>query len=196
MTSAPNIIINNLILEHCNKSITTTFTSGLIYIQGNNGAGKSILMDYIGHIRKIHPNVIRGNDSVIYINQTDFFSPKLSGRDLLEFVYGVDGITLSYENFTHQYSEYISESLLKTMMSKPWGSLSGGERKFLYIIILLSLNREWYILDEPFANLDNSKKTSLWNIIDKKLHNGNGIIISSHEYSELLIKKSTATLCI
>ena len=66
-------------------------------------------------------------------------------------------------------------------MTIQWGMLSGGERKFLYTAILMSIDREWYILDEPFAYVDKSKKKVIWAIINQKIKDGKGIILTSHE---------------
>ena len=70
---------------------------------------------------------------------------------------------------------------VKTLMEKQWGLLSGGERKYLYSMVLLSLDREWYILDEPFAYLDTEKKEILWKVIEAFASEGKGIILTSHE---------------
>ena len=61
---------------------------------------------------------------------------------------------------------------VKKLSKKQWGMLSGGERKLIYILILMSINREWYILDEPFAFLDTMKKNMIWDVIDKKFSRG------------------------
>ena len=70
---------------------------------------------------------------------------------------------------------------VKTLMEKQWGLLSGGERKYLYSMVLLSLDREWYILDEPFAYLDTEKKEILWKVIEAFASEGKGVILTSHE---------------
>ena len=66
-------------------------------------------------------------------------------------------------------------------MEKQWGLLSGGERKYLYSMVLLSLDREWYILDEPFAYLDTEKKEILWKVIEAFASEGKSVILTSHE---------------
>nr|WP_244877118.1 ABC transporter ATP-binding protein [Brochothrix thermosphacta] len=70
------------------------------------------------------------------------------------------------------------------MLKKQWGMLSGGEKRFLYVIILLSLDKDWYILDEPFASIDKKRKLLLYKLINVKLAEGKGIILTTHEESE------------
>lgn len=180
------IIIENLSIDHCDKVVNAELPVGLVYVEGKNGSGKTIFMDYIGKIREVHDGTIRGNDSIIYINQTEFFSPKLCGNDLLMFVYGLDKTFKNTNEFWRQYPEYVYNLDLKNLMKKRWGLLSGGEKKLIYILVLISLNRDWYILDEPFANLDVKKKEILWNIITRKKDSGKGIIITSHEQENRL----------
>ena len=60
--------------------------------------------------------------------------------------------------------------------------MSGGEKKFIYIVILLSVERDWYILDEPFAFLDGDKKDIIWKMINEKISEEKGIILTSHEH--------------
>ena len=75
---------------------------------------------------------------------------------------------------------------VKTLMEKQWGLLSGGERRYLYSMVLLSLDREWYILDEPFAYLDTEKKEILWKVIEAFASEGKGVILTSHEEDSII----------
>ncbi|MFR2551484.1 MAG: hypothetical protein ACLS8D_06370 [Clostridioides difficile] len=47
----------------------------------------------------------------------------------------------------------------------------------------MSLEREWYILDEPFAFVDKKRKM-LYKIIDIKISEDKGIILTTHEEDE------------
>ena len=66
----------------------------------------------------------------------------------------------------------------------------------IYILILMSINREWYILDEPFAFLDTMKKNMIWDVIDKKLAEGKGVIIVSHEDEQDRLKNTAQIISI
>lgn len=178
-----SICVNNLYIPYTKQYLNIEFRGGINYIQGNNGSGKTILLDYLAGIRKDKKQCIRGNDSIVYINQNIFFSDRLTGSDFLEFVYGLDGLSKKERKkrsslFAAKYNEY---GMLDDLLERQWGMLSGGERKYLYSIILLSLDREWYILDEPFAFVDNEKKEIMWKVIKEKTEQGKGIILTSHE---------------
>ncbi|TQA59133.1 ABC transporter ATP-binding protein, partial [Enterococcus faecalis] len=57
-----------------------------------------------------------------------------------------------------------------------------------YALILMSLEREWDILDEPFACIDKKRKKMLYKIIDIKISEGKGIILTTHEEDEVVLQ--------
>lgn len=182
MQRSEDIIIEGLIIPFCSKTINIRFIRGLNYLKGNNGSGKTLLLDYVSGLRKDTSSTICGNHSIIYINQSIFFSDRLKGADFLKFVNKLDNKGRTVSDFFLFIDKYINEThTIREMLNKQWGMLSGGEKKFLYITILLSLEREWYILDEPFAFVDEEKKKIIWKIIWKKIYEGKGMILTSHE---------------
>lgn len=189
-----NIIIHNLTIPHINKRIDIEFVRGLNYLRGNNGCGKTLLLDYIAGLRKQKQALIQGNESIIYINQNIFFSDRLLGKDFMQFVYRLDHINNKKNFFNNYIKSFYGESeksqFVFKLMRKQWGLLSCGERNFLYTVILLSLQREWYILDEPFAFIDEDRKKILWDMIDAKIRTEKGIILTSHEEQEWIEEKA------
>ena len=183
-----NIVIRDLMIPYINRKINIECVRGLNYLRGDNGCGKTILLDYIAGLRKQKKAMIQGNESIIYINQSIFFSDRLLGRDFLQFVYQLDNI----RNGKKYFKEYIesfddgsgTSQFVFELIGKQWGMLSCGEKNFLYAVVLLSLQREWYILDEPFAFVDESRKKILWDMIEKKVQAGKGVILTSHEEQE------------
>lgn len=184
------ISIKELYLAPCKKSVTVEFQKGLNYIKGQNGSGKTLLLDYIAGIQKDQTSCITGNQNVVYINQNIFFSDRLKGIDFLNFVYRLDNRIKEKQRFYDFVNKYDENNNLKVekLLKRQWGMLSGGERKFLYSSILLSLDRDWYILDEPFAFLDADKKEIMWRMLESLINKGSGIIITSHEDDDKLIE--------
>ena len=182
------IEIQNLKLPYREQAINLKFIKGINYLKGNNGSGKTMLLDYIAGLYKKDMDTIKGNKSIVYINQNIFFSDRLTGMDFLRFVYRLDNNIKGREQFEKKYCviEEINQSIRRL-----WGMLSGGERKFLYAIILLSLDREWYILDEPFAFVDAVRRDRLWKIMNERVAEGKGIILTSHQEDSEIEKYST-----
>ena len=187
------IEIQNLKLPYREQEINLKFVKGINYLKGNNGSGKTMLLDCIAGLFKKDADNIKGNESIVYINQNIFFSDRLTGMDFLKFVYGLDNNREGRKIFEKKYC--VIEEINQTIR-KQWGMLSGGERKFLYAIILLSLDREWYILDEPFAFVDAVRRGRLWEIINEKVAEGKGIILTSHQEDSEIEKYSTQIVTI
>ncbi len=183
------IIIRNLVLENCNKIINDEIPQGLTYIVGKNGSGKTTLLDYISGIKTDKNKSVITSSELIYVNQTDFFSPRLKVKDFLKFISGLSGKNISENSFKETYKDIFDRETLQRIFTQKWGTLSGGERKIIYILSLLMTEKEWYILDEPFANLDIEKKQMLLNVIDLKLRLKKNIIITSHDLNDILENK-------
>lgn len=186
-----DINIKNLRLPYIEKTVNLCIKRELNHLKGNNGTGKTLLLDYISGIRKDKKAMISGNESILYINQSIFFSDRLLCEDFLKFVYRMEGKIGEAKEF-----EKCNEEGVRKLLKKQWGMLSGGERKLIYIFILMSSNREWYILDEPFAFLDTMKKNMIWAVIDEKSAEGKGVIIVSHEDEQDRLKNTARIIAI
>ena len=181
-----SIEVNDVSLTYINKKVDITIPNGLVYIAGKNGTGKTLLLDTVAGLTK-SKGKIAGNNDVIYINQSTYFSDKLKVKDLLEFTYFLDGNLRKKSDFILFLKKILSDdqiSEIAELLDKRWGILSGGERKYIYAIIVLSISKEWYIMDEPFAYIDDEKKKILMEIIRLRLNEGKNVIITSHEYIE------------
>lgn len=139
-------------------------------VMGENGVGKTTFLDKIYGIDKNYNKYLSG--SAVYLNQSLFFFEKLKVREFFSF------ITILGENYDEKYIQaYIDEK----MMKKTIGILSGGERKFVYFLSIMSLIKDWYLLDEPFAGIDEVNGRIMVDIINQKLKENKGLIMVSHE---------------
>ena len=181
------IEIKDLNIPYVDKKISMNILKEYNLFTGDNGNGKTLLLDYISGVKKAKRTVIKGNESIIYINQNIYFSDRLSGMDFLKFSYGLDG-KKSIQSFYQLSDKILKREDIDKLLKKQWGMLSGGEKKFLYALILMSLEREWYILDERFAFVDKKRKKMLYKIIDIKISEDKGIILTTHEEDEVVLK--------
>lgn len=162
------------------KNFSYTFNRGeRIGIFGDNGSGKSTLLNIItGKIQPDEGTIVKGENTFIaYYEQ----NPVFENTDLtvLEYIKEVadviknsDGTILSANLFLEQFGfeGRIQYSAVST--------LSGGERKRLYLVRLLISNPNFIILDEPTNDFD------IWtmNILEKFLTSFSGcLLIVSHD---------------
>lgn len=138
------------------RDFSYTFSKGeKIGIFGGNGSGKSTLLNIItGNLEPDSGNVIKGENTFFgYYQQNPVF--KDLSLTVLEYIQEAaenitmnDGKTLSASLFLNRFGfeGKIQHSMLST--------LSGGERKRVFLVRLLISNPNFLILDEPTNDFD------------------------------------------
>ena len=162
------------------KNFSYTFNKGeKIGIFGDNGSGKTSLLNIItGKTQADEGTVVKGeNTFVAYYEQNPVFEN--TSLTVLEYIKEAadimktaDGTVLSAGLFLEQFGfeGRIQHSAVST--------LSGGERKRLYLVRLLISNPNFIILDEPTNDFD----IFTMNILEKFLLDFGGcLLIVSHD---------------
>ncbi len=162
------------------KNFSYTFSKGeKIGIFGDNGSGKSTLLNII--TENISPDsgtIVKGENTVFAYYQQNPVFPDLT-LTVLEYVKEAaevmrmnDGTTLSASQFLEQFG--FNGKIQHSMVS----TLSGGERKRLFLVRLLLSNPNFLILDEPTNDFD----IFTMNILEQFLMGFNGcLLIVSHD---------------
>lgn len=164
------------------KIIRYDIPDGLNYLFGKNGTGKTMLLDAISGMASHSNYTVLVDGTLVYLNQNNYFPSQLKVREYLTFIYLLDGMTdgLAY------FKEFLSRYDLNLQMSfeEKIGLLSGGERQFLYVLSILSLERTWYLLDEPFNSLDYESKEFIFYLLKEMKKQGKSVLLTSHESLE------------
>lgn len=162
------------------KDFSYNFNKGeKIGIFGGNGSGKTTLLNII--TQKIQPDsgeVVKGeNTSIAYYEQNPHFEN--TEFTVLEYIKEAadvmkmnDGTVLSAPLFLEQFG------FEGKIQHSPVGTLSGGERKRLYLVRLLISNPNFLILDEPTNDFD----IFTMNILEQFLLSFKGcLLVVSHD---------------
>jgi ATP-binding cassette subfamily F protein uup len=132
------------------------FTKGQrIGIVGPNGSGKSTLLDILcGHLQPDSGTVDVGVNTVFgYYDQTG--RDLQSDKTILEYVEEIsERITLSADQEVTAARFLEIFGFPASMHRLPIGSLSGGEKRRLYLVSRLMDNPNFLMLDEPTNDLD------------------------------------------
>lgn len=162
------------------KNFSYIFNKGeKIGVFGGNGSGKTTLLNII--TQKIQPDsgeIVKGeNTSIAYYEQ----NPQFENTELtvLEYIKEAaevmkmnDGTVLSAPLFLEQFG------FEGKIQHSPVGTLSGGERKRLYLVRLLISNPNFLILDEPTNDFD----IFTMNILEQFLLSFKGcLLVVSHD---------------
>lgn len=163
------IDIKTNLLEKCNIKIDDKIT----FISGENGSGKTSLLNMIAGLNNSYTGEIKLDDSskldnIVYITQFDELFSDLTIEQNIELLANLEKKA--------KCLELLDQLGFNLDMDTKVKKLSGGERKKLQIAIYLSFELKYAILDEPDNNLDKDSQEKLIKIL--KSDNINYIIVS------------------
>lgn len=181
------ICVNNFKPFNTDKVFNLSIQKKCNILIGKNGTGKTTLLDYIAGIQKKKDTTVTGNEQLVYMNQSMYFFDRLKVHDFAKFIYKLDNIKQYRETLFQFNGRFMNQLDLDKMWLKQIGMLSGGEKKLIYFLLIMSLEKEWYLLDEPFAGVDSDGQELMCEIINDRKAAQKGIIIVLHE--EEVIRK-------
>ena len=144
---------------------------------GLNGAGKSTSINIICSIIKKDSGMVKVDGLDIDSNVEDIkkitgivfqqsvLDERLSVKDNLKCraaLYGITG-----EKFRSTFDFVTNVLSLEDIISRPYGKLSGGQKRRVDIARGLLNEPKLLILDEPTTGLDPQTRKSVWSVIDK-----------------------------
>ncbi|MBP5402570.1 MAG: ABC-F family ATP-binding cassette domain-containing protein [Treponema sp.] len=162
------------------KNFSYKFTAGQkIGIFGNNGTGKSTLLNIItGDLSPDTGSVVVGeNTHFAYYQQNPVF--KNTNLTVLEYIQeAAENVTMN-NGKTYSAARFLEEFGFEGKIQySPVSTLSGGERKRLFLVRLLISNPNFLILDEPTNDFD----IFTMNILEQFLTSFKGcLLIVSHD---------------
>lgn len=176
------------------KDISVSFEQGQsVAILGPNGSGKTTLIKTLlsmvvpdsGNIffeQKSIKNAFLYRNQIGYMPQIGHYPPNLKISQLIDMMIDIRN---TKENNVELDEELIDDFKLKTIESKPLGTLSGGTTQKVSAALAFLFNPKVLILDEPTAGLDPLSSEILKAKIQKEKQNGKLILITSHIMSDL-----------
>ena len=166
---------------------------------GPNGAGKTTCF-YIAC------GLVKADKGQVFINQNDISKTPMHKRAQMGIGYlpqepsifrnlsVEDNILALLENNDklnknqqkHRLEELLSEFNIEHIRHNEGLSLSGGERRRVEIARSLALDPSFILLDEPFAGVDPISVTDIQVIIRHLRDKNIGVLITDHNYREML----------
>ncbi len=149
---------------------------------GLNGTGKTTLM-------KIGAGVLLPTNGTIFIDGEAFVKKRLTKRFekmayLPQETFLPKDIAVS--NFltmlSNEAKEYVLAHLPSKLINQTIGSLSSGELRLIELIFIISLNRMFLLLDEPFTGIEPLYIEKMITLISEQRNLGKGILITDQYY--------------
>ena len=182
------------------NDVSFTVKAGqIVGLIGPNGAGKTtcfyitcglvrstkgeVFLNHksIGHM-PIHK---RANLGLGYLPQEPSIFRKLSVEDNIMAVLELNK-SLPKKHRKHRLEELLSEFNVEHVRHIKGMTLSGGERRRVEIARALAMDPKFILLDEPFAGIDPISVGDIQEIIYQLRDQGIGILITDHNYREML----------
>lgn len=145
------------------KDVSFTLNNGMYSLRGENGCGKTTLLNMIANYLSPDKGAIKTNGSLFYVFQDETFFSNLSLTDNLVLFLN------AHQNNSGNTRERILEALkylnIEHLADQMISSLSGGERQKAELAKLYLYDPDIILMDEPTARLDNSAKKEISDIV-------------------------------
>ncbi len=172
-------------------NITLTIKDGCVYgLVGSNGSGKSTLLRLIAGVYMADGGEITVNgdkcfnnpklkSQIAFLGDTPYFLPQSDLKEMAD-LYNSMYPTFDYEIYNHLLTVFPLDQ--KARLS----TFSKGMQRQASLILALSTNPRYLLMDESFDGLDAVMRRVLANIImDSVEKRGMTVIIASHNLREL-----------
>lgn len=143
---------------------------GMVLVSGENGIGKSTLCRYL------YDRQLLGEE-IVWIESNQFRSIyPLTVESVLQ-LFLASAHSLNQDRFQQLYSLF----KIKEWNKRIWGELSSGQGQMLKLIMGLSVESRYFLLDEPVHFLDQDKLNGLSDFL-KDLMKSSLIILVDHRH--------------
>ncbi|MES1262939.1 MAG: ABC transporter ATP-binding protein [Peristeroidobacter soli] len=159
----------------------------LLAVLGPNGAGKTTAIGMLLGLQSpdegsaelfgVAPQEIDARRRIGVMMQEVQLAGVMRPRELLEQV-------ASYYPVPYDLDSVIERLSLQKLMKRPYGKLSGGQKRQVQFALALCGRPELLFLDEPTAGLDVQAREALWKVIRELVHEGCSIVLTTHYLEE------------
>lgn len=162
------------------------FPEEFVVICGRNGSGKSVLMSLIAKLDEPTAGEIFAPDSGVGLVFQDADAQILGETPLEDVCFGLKNQKLSKAEIQKKADGTLKSVGLYEKRFLGARQMSGGEKRRLAVAGILAMNREFFIFDEPFANLDFPGVQSVCEILKKLKSEKKTVIVLTHELEKIL----------
>lgn len=161
-------------------------TGDVVGILGRNGSGKSTLLKvifgtthtYNRNIRidkKVYSGPAGKGDALAYLPQHSFLPKDISIKKIADIF--IDDARVR--------KTILDDRRIQQHVRKTVAELSAGERRYLEILLLVSLPVKFVLLDEPFSGIEPLYKRRIIALI-RAYRKTKGFIITDHDYRNII----------
>lgn len=177
------------VLKNINLKMEDSKVYGLI---GNNGVGKTTLLQSISNLKIGYTGEIKFNGQTVLENQSvvedivyiseDMFGEAFYTEYRIKKLFKI--LSQLYKNWDWEFNSYLVEKFNINLKSK-YKKLSKGEKNLVNLVIGLTTRGKITIFDEPTSGLDAKTRYAFYQVLMEDLElNPRIVIISTHIIDE------------
>jgi len=159
----------------------------LVSLLGRNGAGKSTAISLLLGLQRPdqgsamlfdeEPQSIEARRRIGIMMQETNLPAVMKPRELIAQV-------ASYYPHPYDVSAVIERLALESLADRPYGKLSGGQKRQVQFAMAIVGRPELLFLDEPTVGLDTHAREALWRVVRELIHEGCSIVLTTHYIEE------------
>jgi ABC-2 type transport system ATP-binding protein len=159
----------------------------LLALLGPNGAGKSTAISILLGLRQPDegkatlfghpPRDIAGRRRIGVMMQEVMLPGVMRPRELIAQAAG-------YYPDPHDVDDVLERLSLDGIADRPYGKLSGGQKRQVQFAIAICGKPELLFLDEPSVGMDIQAREALWKVVRELVQEGRSIVLTTHYLEE------------
>lgn len=194
----PILEIHDLIVSYDQSpvlwNVDLSLPSGkLIGILGPNGAGKSTLIKAImglvtpssGYVKIFDKTLEQVRSKISYVPQRESVDWNFPASVLDVVMMGTYGKLGLFKRPGKKEKEIALSCLdqvgMMSFVNRQISELSGGQQQRVFIARALAQEADLYLMDEPFAGVDMSTETAIFNLLKDMTAKGKTVIVVHHD---------------
>lgn len=159
----------------------------LLAILGPNGAGKTTSISLLLGLKKPDtgkvtlfgksPLLLEARRQTGVMMQEVTLAPELRARDLID-------LTASYYPHPLALKEVMDLTNTSSLERRPYGKMSGGQKRQVQFAMALVSRPMLLFLDEPTAGMDIQARKMMWSMMRHLVREGTSIVLTTHYLEE------------
>lgn len=170
------------------KDLNLTLPSGFSLLIGPTGCGKSTLLKLIANLYpKYAGKILSGNidlhhqkTAMMFQNAGEQFTMPTPRE---EIVFALENLQFSNTEYKKRLAMAVDFTQIDHLLDQKISTMSGGEKQRVALAVLIAMDVDILILDEPFASCDPESRQFLINKLNQLRTHGKTILISDHVLS-------------